>query len=654
MTASFAAMLAFGVVLLGAWAGWGVAIQRLVLRSKATDRALQAGWGLALTLFVGGVLNLTGRITARSLLLFVSVGFLILLWDIYRQRRRLRAKLRLRIRRLRRDRLLASALLALCGVLAAVYAASICSTHFNDHDDLQAYFVFPAKMIQTGSLGPDPYSERRLLSLGSMSFLHAIVLTVADSKYLRIVDPGASLLLSAALLAAIARAARADKWAALLAVLLFLSIPPPAGNTTSCFTGLCLFLTLFLTLYRIGLGARPHDRIGYLGAVPVALTASALFSLKTTHVPAGVLLILAAYVVKAWSSRERPRVLKEALLAAALTILFLAPWMASLYLSNGTFFYPLLGRGFHGSAYGTYWSPGTELTLRRAVELTGSTLVDANVISLLILGAVALLRSDLGDRRLLAAGWALGATASALSVTIAEGAVGGRYRYSYAFLFAAVFTLALFAFPASGSGTPRQLPLGRSWKGGALALAILLVAHAGTAPSYAASRWTAIREGLEASQNPHFMLRYVRRYAKMQEAIPEDATVLTRLQYPFLLDFRRNPIFIADYPGGSSPPPGMPFFQGANRLADYLCRRPIRYLAYSYRNEAGFYDDLFKERLSPTTEPWLRLQALHTQDFQRSLAELGRTRRSIYDDGDLFVLDLGTLANGQPLSCGPW
>jgi hypothetical protein len=150
------------------------------------------------------------------------------------------------------------------------------------------------------------------------------------------------------------------------------------------------------------------------------------------------------------------------------------------------------------------------------------------------------------------------------------------------------------------------------------------------------------------------MLRYVRRYNKMQEAVPEGATVLTRLQYPFLLDFRRNQVLIADYPGGSSPPPGMPFFEGPERLAEYLCRRPVRYVAYSYRNEAGFYEGLFQERLRPGTDPWLRLQALHTRDFQRNLSELGTTRKSLYDDGDVFVLDLGASSDGRPLSCVPW
>jgi hypothetical protein len=26
----------------------------------------------------------------------------------------------------------------------------------------------------------------------------------------------------------------------------------------------------------------------------------------------------------------------------------------------------------------------------------------------------------------------------------------------------------------------------------------------------------------------------------------------------------------------------------------------------------------------------------------------------VYDDGDVFVLDLSTSSNGQPLSCTPW
>jgi hypothetical protein len=654
MTASYAAMFGFGIVLLGSWAGWGAAIQKLVLRRVVADRGMQAGWGLALTLLVGGLLNLTGRIAPRSILLFVTAGFALLLWDGYRDRHRLRAMFCLLIARLRREWLLAAAVMALSGALAVVYAASICSTRFNDHDDLQAYFVFPAKMTQTGALGSDPYSERRIVSLGSMSFLHAIVLSVADPKYFRIVDPGISLLLSVALLAGIARVARANRWAAMLAVFLFLLIPPPAANVTSSLTGLSLFLTLFLTLYRTSFRIPNGERMAFLGAVPVALTASALCSLKTTHVLAAALVIAAAYSIRGCSRRNWSTVIGEAALVAGLTLLFLAPWMVSLYQSNGTPLYPLLGRGFHGSAYGTYWAPGVSLTLSSAIALLQPALLDLKATPLIILGVGALLRSDLGARRWVLVGWAVAATVSLLSIPLALGGALETYRYSYAFLNAAIFTLIMFAFPSSSGWRPRRRQWRRVWPVGVLAVGVLLIAHSHTVGTYCSSLLTAISQGVRDSQNPHFMLRVVRRYAKMQQAIPEGATVLTRVQYPFLLDFTRNQIFIADYPGGSSPPPGIPFFRGGDRLADYLCRRPIRYVAYSYRLEAGFYDDLFRERLSPGTEPWLRLQALHTQDFQRNLAELGRTRKSVYDDGDVFVLDLSTSSNGQPLSCTPW
>ena len=137
----------------------------------------------------------------------------------------------------------------------------------------------------------------------------------------------------------------------------------------------------------------------------------------------------------------------------------------------------------------------------------------------------------------------------------------------------------------------------------------------------------------------------------MQRAVPEHVVLLARLEYPFLLDFKRNTVYIADYPGGSSPPPGMPFSQGGERLAEYLCGQGVRYVAYSYAAEAGFPKKVYRARLIPGMDPWIRQQAQHTLDFQRNLAELGRTRAAIFDDGDVHVLDLGLSADRQPLHC---
>jgi hypothetical protein len=429
-------------------------------------------------------------------------------------------------------------------------------------------------------------------------------------------------------------------------------IPPPTANVTSAVTGLCLFLTLFLTLCQTALRFRP-GAAGISSAVPISLTASALCALKTTHLPATLLLIVAIYSIKACAHRRWTDAIRESALIGAVTLAFLAPWMISLYQSNGTLFFPLFGRGFHGSAYGTFWTVGAGLQAGSTIALVRSTLLDITVVPLLILAAASFLRSDLHGRRLVCVGWGAVALVSRILASVSVGGVVQTPRYSYSFWLAAILTLLVFAFPPPRTGGLQPLHRRRVWSLGALAIAVLTATELDATRAYCSSRLAAIRSGVEASRNPYFMRRYVQRYFAMQQAIPGNATVLARLQYPFLLDFKRNRILIADYPGGSSPPPGMPFFLGGERLAVYLCHQGIRYLAYSYATEAGFYEGLFRERQQPGTEPWARLQALHTHDFQQNLAELGQTRRRIYDDGDVFVLDLSLTANGQRLGCIP-
>jgi hypothetical protein len=648
VTAPYVRMFGFGILLLASWAGWGAAIERLLLGRAAADRALHTGWGLAFTIVVGGVLNGAHVIGPTAIHLFLIAGLGLLLWDCGRRRRRIGFALRRRIRRLRHDRLLALAAVLVAALLVGVYAANVCSTSYNAYDDLQGYFVFPAKMIQTGALGPDPYSERRLVSLGGMSFLHSIILSVADSRYFQLVDPGVSLPLGVALLLGVARDARAGPWAALLTLLLFLAVPRPWANTTSVVTGLVLFLTLFRTLAREG----PRVRPSVPAAVLVALTASGLCGLKSTHVPACALMILVAYLVRGRRSRARGALFGELLLAGGLTLAFLAPWMASMYQSNGTLLYPLLGRGFHGSAYGTFWQPYGGLTFAAAGGLVMSALTDLRTAPALILGGGLLARGRCGAGGGAVVAFLLATLASLVALVAALGPTSA-YRYAWAFLYPAILTLLLY----SGSGTTAERPpRGRLALAAApvlLAVGTLLLARYGDPTRTLWRQLGSIVGGVRESQAAGFKRWFGRRYASMQRAVPEGAVLLTRLEYPFVLDFRRNTVFIVDYPGGSSPPPGMPFFSGGERLAEYLCARSVRYVAYSYRTEAAFTREAFGYRLGfgPGTDPWSRAQARHTLDFQANLAELGQDRLRIYDDGDVFVLDLDRSRAGDRLHC---
>jgi hypothetical protein len=129
-------------------------------------------------------------------------------------------------------------------------------------------------------------------------------------------------------------------------------------------------------------------------------------------------------------------------------------------------------------------------------------------------------------------------------------------------------------------------------------------------------------------------------YNALQQSIPPAQAVLTRLNKPFLLDFGRNSVFVADFPGETSPPPGMPTGKGPQALADYLLSKSIRYVAYAYGNEAGYTRQGYGDRLNPKEPPWLQREAANTFDFQDNLKELMKTRKLIYDDGRNCVIDL--------------
>jgi hypothetical protein len=500
-------------------------------------------------------------------------------------------------------------------------------------------------MIQTGAMGPDPFCEARLLSLGGMSFLQAIVLSVADARYFRLVEPGVALPLAVALLFGVARDARASPWVAVLVAFLFLAVRPPSANAASLVTGLVLFLTLFRTLWRL----RGSGGLGPRGAILVALVGSALCALKTTHVPACALMVVGAYLLRARQERSRA-VVGELLLAGALTLTFMAPWMVASYDSNGTLLYPILGRGFHGSAYEGEWVPYESPSLAHRAGQLWSGVTDLKVVPLWILAGGLLLqrRCRVGQGSL--ASFSLAALVSFLALA---GIHPGAYRYSWAALWAA--TLTLLVFSCREVALERREGWSRVWPAVPvlLALGILTLEHGAAARRHLTRKPAQIERAVRDSLSPFFKGGAARTGERMLEAVPEGAVLLARLRYPFVLDFTRHTILVANYPGGSSPPPGMPFFQGAEPLAHYLCGHSVRYVAYSYRKEANFPRRLHEDRLDPGTFSWTRTQAIHALDFQDNLTELGQTRRRIFDNGDVFVLDLGLSPEGEDLACGP-
>jgi hypothetical protein len=129
-------------------------------------------------------------------------------------------------------------------------------------------------------------------------------------------------------------------------------------------------------------------------------------------------------------------------------------------------------------------------------------------------------------------------------------------------------------------------------------------------------------------------------YAAVQRAIPTNAGALATVTNSFLFDYRVNDIKIADYPGAASLPPGWPSRGDGNALAEYLLAHNLRYLVCSYAEFVGLDREAVKVLHDPSRTQWIHSEQAIIFRSHQQYAELAQTRRHLYDDGQIYVLDL--------------
>jgi hypothetical protein len=128
------------------------------------------------------------------------------------------------------------------------------------------------------------------------------------------------------------------------------------------------------------------------------------------------------------------------------------------------------------------------------------------------------------------------------------------------------------------------------------------------------------------------------RAARIQAAVPAGEAIYADYMVTFPMDFRRNPIYIADFPGMASLPPGMPTQNSPEGLRTYLLANHVRYIAFSRVRVHG-QETVLRFTGSPAML-WPRIQALNSVDVQHEIEALAGTSRVVFDDGDDKVLDL--------------
>lgn len=649
--------LLWGIAIVLSLTGWGWAVSYFFRINKEAHWGMKAALGVAFSAVFGGLMNLFLLISSRTILVYLGLGLVLLLFFIILNFHETIGGVVQGWRELARDKIFACLAVGILLLFIFQYAVATFSS-FNPSDDYQAYFVFPAKMIQTGHLGDDPFSERRMAtSFGGQSFLDTFVLAALPFDYLHLVDRGVSWLILILLVWGLFRKYNFSPRTAALAVGSLMLFPLPLVNITGQITAIVLFIVLLeLTFFKEPTESEP---IWHRAAL-LAMVAAALCSLKFTAITACVFYFIFYYIIlykESATKKERLTTIKLFIFSSFLVFVALLPWMLSMYHSSGTLLYPVFGKGFYGTAYDSAMSPYSELSYANALNLLYQL---ANVLFVvLFLFILWFWRSVPSDEKLRQRlKFFLWATVLGVTVCAFMLAGLGVYRYVFPFIVAAIILL-LANFVGKSSSFQGRLT---SWKYEQIALLVVAIIFGagmldffngikgnlkivyGRLLGNQTSSFNDFFDDIQSSGGSStFTAREKSGYQKMQEATPAGEILLARLEKPFLLDFTRNPVYIIDLPGGASLPPGLPYFKGSEALAEYLLSKNIRYVAYSYSTECLFpRSELLLNTLKSTTNVWQRTEIKDTLNLHDSLKELGETRKRIYDDGVNFVLDLSS------------
>jgi hypothetical protein len=626
------------LVVVVSFAGWGSLVRRVVAPKERVDLGLRVAWGAGLVCFVGGVLMVPALMTRLAALLVVDAGLVLALVSLALERRSVRSSVVELGRIAIRQPGLAVLTALVCLAVGGHFFAGVSDWRTNPYDDDIAYLAFVRKLLDTGTV-LEPFSLRRLSALGGQNLFHELVALRAAPSQAHAFDRSIAVLMTSLLVAGHRSGARRPPLLmTLLAIVTFVSLPNVAINTASYYSGVAFFLALFRTIVWADQGTRPV----WATAIPIALVGAATCTLRQNYMAVVVAALVSSYAFRAFASQGawRSRVVEPAM-AAGMSLVALVPWFVVGWQSNRTFLYPFM-LGTANPALLLSSSAGRPL---REAYLYLWTVVDGTPLQVLPLFVLAaLLVREKRQRRPLAS-LAIGATAGVFVLVHAadEVEVESLRRYVFGPIIAFALAAALVA------GTCASRVLRGVVRREQVAAAIVFFAMLGQLVvtreklASAAARATNDIEALgrarphsDATTPPEHAL-----YFRLQQSVPPDARLAVMLDEPYWLDFRRNPIWNLDMPGYSSLPPGIPYFEGSERVKEYFLGIGVRYLAYV---RPGFSRYHFRREywlgmLVDENAIW-RSHGPYLIDFLDSLEELRARHQRLFEERGLVVIDL--------------
>lgn len=300
---------------------WGLGHR---LRALAFSLGTEGAWlslalGISAFLFLGSLLSALTLVKPIALVLCLLGLLAIFPWKEFLRQ--------LRSAALKEVAIPAAALLLLLAIFSVFLAPS---KVFNFHDDLHCYFVHPQRMLLEGSLFGSPLDASGVVGFGGMAFLQTFTLLLFPPESIDAVDSLGGLILLALLWLSVLR--KAPLAVQIFGALSLFLIPSQKVNSSCLYLGAALLGASYLYLVSAAEKASPWI---------LGLLFAALLSLKTTFAP---FLILPA-LFQSYIAFKADRLF--ALKVAGASLLFFLPWIFPFlpYLFSKPEFTSLFGQG---------------------------------------------------------------------------------------------------------------------------------------------------------------------------------------------------------------------------------------------------------------------------------------------------------------------
>lgn len=637
--------LVWGGVLLVSFTGWGRFAGK-ILRVQRLPASVACTVGIAVIIFLGGLLNLLNAIYALVIFVLVAMGLLLYLllrkerpeayrWGIFWRQSSPAARL---------------LVIAMLLILAYRVAGTVRLAHFDVADDSAIYLSLPQKTLSTHHFASDPFSERRnTSSLGGSYLLQDFVLSTTSLSNIAMADRTVGLLLLAAV--AFDLGVAFELSVLQIALLLFLAflVPQQTFNLTFIVLPVPLLLAMVWLLFR---AQDENAGIPLQYALLAGIVGGAMISLKSTYLP----IVGALSVIPYLASLRRNHVTTVVKLVFSTVVgvlIVLAFWMIAMRLTSGTYLFPILGRGLDYSARGLFPAV-VKFSTRRSilkVVIQGA--------ALLVLAVIQLSQKSKTRYSVFSITVLISAALSIIALNYASSADSiWRYNFPQFFVAVVVFYLSAMAMKnqfqqSASTGFARAVAVV------AMLLMIFYYDLAGRKPkpfqeiAQEATNWQAIAAGLTSQTLASPELG--REYRSAENSIPTNEAMLENAAYSFLLNYRSHNIYLMGWAGASAPAPGWPFGADSNQLSSYLQRDGFHYVLldsrYMLQSNAIMCQDLqMPERFSE----WLKQQLWMNILANLQLDDLMNHYQSIHNDGSMTVLDLTKPAPGSPAEQPAW